>query len=77
MSPHNEASAEAFRDLEENINNLARLAKIMAYLAHEPPSAADPDGDDLALHALDGVYTEIMALKKKYHAAYNGPKVQS
>jgi hypothetical protein len=64
--------ASAYLDLEESINDLARSAKIMAYFAHEPPSAADPDGDDLALHALDRVYNEIMALKKKYHTVYKG-----
>jgi hypothetical protein len=72
MHVSDEAFADAYRELEDNINDLARSAKIMSYVAHEPPSAPDPDGDDLTMHALDRVYDEIMALKKKYDAAFKG-----
>jgi hypothetical protein len=54
---------------------LARSARIASYLAYNPPDISpDPDDDYAALsrHALDRVVDEIVALRKKYFAAYEG-----
>jgi hypothetical protein len=68
MSTSNdEALANAFRDLEGDIRDVLRSAKIASYLAHEP--IADED-HELALHALDRVVEQITGLKRKYYEIY-------
>jgi len=69
MTGNDEAFAQAYRDLEFDIEDLARSAKIMSYVAHHVKS---DDDDNLTVHALERVFEEIMALKKKYDAAFKG-----
>jgi hypothetical protein len=60
---------QGFRDLEEDVGDLVRLAKIALTFTRKLDLPGD---EELARHAVDLLAQAAENLKEKYYAAYKG-----